>query len=211
VKRIDCKQGSTEWFLARCGLPTASEFHNLITPEGKARTGEMPRTYLLKKVAERVMGYPAQSFGGGEMEQGSLLESEAVPFYEFTFGEQIQRVGFCTTDDGRIGCSPDGLLGTDGGIEIKCPQPHTHVGYLIAGVVPKEYVAQVQGSLFVTGRAWWTFLSYSRFFPPLIVRVEPDPAFQAALGAALKTFLTDFDRAEEAVRVIIAKNQPTTP
>lgn len=199
----DCKQGSEAWLLKRCGLPTASEFDNLISPEMKPRTGETPKTYLLKKLAERIMGYPAQSFTGGAMEQGSILEGEALPFYEFTFDAKITRVGFCTTDDGRIGCSPDGLLGEDGGIECKCPEPHTHLGYLLGGVVPKQYLAQVHGSLYVTGRKWWKFISYNRNFPPLILTVQRDEAWIAALDAALKQFLANFDAAHARLAGLI--------
>ena len=205
----DCKQGTEAWLLKRCGLPTASEFDALISPEMKPRTGQGRTTYLLSKVAEKVMGYPAQSFSGGAMEQGSILEGEALPFYEFTFDAKVQRVGFCTTDDGRIGCSPDGLLGEDGGIEVKCPSPHVHLGYLLGGVVPKEYLAQVHGSLYVTGRAYWTFLSYNRNFPPLVVRVERDEAWIAALDAALKQFLADFDTLHTRLRSLCGKGDLT--
>lgn len=199
------KQGSTEWLQARCGLPTASEFDSLVTPLWKSRTGEGPENYLLKKIAERVMGYPMESFFGGAMEQGSLLEDEAIPFYEGVFGVEIQRVGFCTTDDGRIGCSPDGLIGDDNGIEVKCPEPHTHVKYLLGGVVPKDYVAQVQGAMFVTGRPCWTFLSYSRFFPPLIVHVERDEEAQRALAYVLGDFLRKFETGVTRIQAMIAR------
>ena len=102
----DCAQGSTEWFLLRAGKPTASEFDSLITPLRKPRTGEGRETYLLTKVAEKCMGMPAQSYSGGPMEQGSILEGEALPWLEFAHGVKVNRVGFCETDDKRIGCSP---------------------------------------------------------------------------------------------------------
>ena len=203
MKIIDCIQGSEKWLLARAGKPTASEFDNLITPLGKPTTGQGRQSYLLKKVAERAMGYPLQTFAGGALEQGSILEGEALPWLEFAKNLKVNRVGFCTTDDGRIGCSPDGLIGEDGGIEIKCPEPHTHLKYLLDGKIPADYVAQVQGSLFVTGRAWWYFLSYNRNFPALFLKIEPDPAFQAALGAALKTFLEEFDKKYADLQAII--------
>ena len=203
MKIVDCIQGSEKWLMARAGIPTASEWDALITPEGKPRTGQGRETYLMQKVAEKVMGYPAQSYGGGAMEQGSILEGEALPWLEFAKGIKAQRVGFCLHDSGRVGCSPDGLIGEDGGIEIKCPSPYVHLGYLLGGVVPKEYRAQVQGSLYVTGRAWWNFLSYNRNFPALFLRVEPDPAFQAGLKTALETFLADFDAALAKVQALI--------
>lgn len=195
ILHTEYAQGSVEWMLARAGIPTASEFDNLLTPEFKPRTGETPRSYLAKKVAEAWQGGPLVQFNTFDMEQGHILEHEAVPWYEFEFSEPVRRVAFATTDDGRTGCSPDGLIGEDGGIEIKCPQVHTHVGYLLKGGVPKDYLAQVHGAMFVTGRAWWKFLSYRRHFPPLLVLVERDDKIQEAISEALASFRADFDRA----------------
>lgn len=113
--------------------------------------------------------------------------------FSFTQELEVNRVGFCTTDDGRIGCSPDGLIGEDGGIEIKCPQPTTHLRYLDEGKVPDQYLAQVHGSMLVTGRKWWKFLSYSRQFPPLIVHVERDEEIQTKLRAAIDPFIAKLD------------------
>lgn len=208
MKIISCKQGSTEWLQARCGIPTASEFDNLVTPEWKPRTGQGPNSYLLTKAAEKVMGYPLQSFGGGMMEQGSLMEGRALPWYEFTHNVSIQRVGLCTTDDGRIGCSPDGLIGEDGGIECKCPEPHTHLKYLLGGTVPKDYLAQVQGSMFVTGRPWWLFMSYSSYFPPFVVKVERDEAAQKVLGEVLAKFCGELDAAVAKIQALLTPKQP---
>lgn len=149
------------------------------------------------------MGYPMQSFSGGALEQGSILEGEALPWYEFSTGEKIQRVGFCVTEDGRVGCSPDGLIGENGGVEIKCPSPHVHLGYLLGGVIPKEYIAQVQGALLVTQRKWWKFISYNRNFPPLLLTIVPDPAFQLALQTELDRFLVDAGKAYDRLQTII--------
>lgn len=153
------------------------------------------------------MGYIPQTGGTWAMQQGTLLESRALPWYEFATGQEVRRVGFCTTDDGRIGCSPDGLVGENGGIECKVPEAHTHVGYLIAGTVPKQYLAQIQGCMLVTGRRHWTFLSYNPYLPPLIVRVERDEAAQSALRTALDKFLTEFDRAKAKMLSLMADNR----
>lgn len=197
MKIINCKQGSTEWLAARSGIPTASEFDAIITPEWKQRTGQSVETYLYRKLAEKYMGFPMQTGGGGggswAMDQGTLLETVAIPWFVFTNETPVERVGFITTDDGRIGCSPDGLIGSDGGIEIKCPQPDTHIKYFLRGEVPKEYLAQVHGSMFVTGRKWWYFLSYNKDIPPLLIRVERDEKIMAAIKSALDSFLEQFD------------------
>lgn len=182
------KQGSEGWHLLRMGRPTASDFDRLVTPEWKLRTGEMPRTYLTEKLAELYTKWSPE-IGSFAMEQGGILEGEAVPFYEFEYDCKVRRVGFVTDDAMSYGCSPDGLIGDDEGIEIKCPQPPAHLKYLLDGVLPKQYAAQVQGCMFVTGRPRWTFLSYCRKLPPLVVRVEADPAAQKAIGEALALFL----------------------
>lgn len=192
----DFEQGSLAWMTARASVPTASEFKNLVTPLWAISTGEMPRTYLCEKLAEWWIGGPLQGFSVFSTEQGKILEEEARPGYEFDTGETVQKVAFCTTDDGRVGCSPDGLIGDDGGIEIKCPQIQTHVKYLLDGILPKDYAAQVQGSLYVTGRKWWKFLSYCRKMPSLILTVTPDQKAQAAIQEALELFLSKFEIAK---------------
>jgi len=188
-------QGSEEWFELRRGIVTASEFTNIITPTWKPRTGETRNTYLHRKLTEKAIGLTADEAHSVAIEHGQLLEPDARAWFEMQHDCDVQKVGFCTTDDGRIGCSPDGLIGEDGGIEIKCPQPHTHSKYLLAGEVPPQYLPQVHGSMLVTGRAYWYFLSYSRFFDPLLIRVERDEQIQQTLATELDQFLKEFDHA----------------
>lgn len=194
-----CSQGELEWDMLRLGRPTASEFDQILTPEFRARTGEMPKSYLARKIAEKWYGKPLVGFSTWATEQGEFLEQEARPFYELEYGEEVKRVAFVETDDGRCGCSPDGLIGDDGGIEIKCPEAHTHVGYLLRGELPKDYVMQVHGSLYVTGRKWWRFFSYRRKFPPLLLTVERDEEIMEKIDAALQTFYREFDLALEKI------------
>lgn len=186
-------QGSVDWSIARAGIATCSEFDQLLTPLFKVRTGDMPDSYVNKKLAEAWLGGPLLGFNTFNMDAGKILEEEAIPWYELEFGETIQRVGLITTDDGKVGCSPDGLLGDDGGIEIKCPEPHTHVGYLRDGEVPPQYRAQVHGAMWVTGRKWWKFVSYRRRFPPLVVTVYHDDEIHDAISEALVSFSEAFD------------------
>lgn len=188
-------QRSLEWMQARAGKPTASEFDALLTPKFEVRKGQMPQTYLAKKVAEAWLGGPLAGFNTFDMDQGNILEEEALPWYELEFGAKVDRVGLCTTDDERVACSPDGLLGDSCGLEVKCPEVHTHVGYLLAGVLPPDYAAQVHGSMFVTGMSEWKFLSYCRRFPPLLLTVERDEAIQQSIADALGAFLERFDAA----------------
>lgn len=189
MKIHPAEQGSLEWICARAGIPTASEFDSLLTPEFKLRTGEMPKSYLAKKVAEAWTGSPMPTFQSIDMDFGKILEEEALPFYSFQTGQEIKRVGLCLTDDGKVGCSPDGLIGDDCGIEVKSPAMDTHVKYLLAGTLPKDYAPQVHGAMFVTGRPRWVFMSYRRHFPPLILTVERDEEIQEKIAEALDGFL----------------------
>lgn len=190
-------QQSVEWMVERAGIVTCSELDQIVTPEFKARTGQMVETYLAKKVAERWTGGPLASLNVFDVEQGQILEEQAVPWYELEFSEIIQRVGLLTTDDGKIGCSPDGLIGEDCGIEIKCPAIHTHVRYLLDGEVPKDYLAQIHGAMLVTGRPMWKFLSYHRRLPALVKAVERDEKIQRRLADAIGAFNARLDEAFE--------------
>jgi hypothetical protein len=199
VKIHPADQGSLDWLMARAGLITASEFDSIVTPEFKPRTGETVQTYLATKLAERWIQGPLAGFSAFATEQGNILEDEAKPWYSLEYGEEIIRVGLCTSDDGRIGCSPDGLLGKEGdikgrgGIEIKCPEPTAHVKYLLADELPKQYRAQVHGSMLVTGRPWWKFLSYRRGFPKLLLTVNRDTDIEHKLQQAIEEFLVLFE------------------
>lgn len=193
MKTLMMAQGSTEWEMARLGRVTASEVGALVTPLWKIRAGEGPDTYLHQKLCERFLGYMPDTGSTWSMDQGNLVEKIALPWYTFTRDTEVRRVGFCATDDGRAGCSPDGLIGEDGGIEAKCQQPPRHLKYLLAGEVPSEYLPQIHFSMLVTGRAWRDFLSFSRQFPSLVVRVNRDEAIQAKLREALAAFFARFD------------------
>lgn len=200
--------------IARSGIPTASEFDALLTPKFKVKTGDGPRTYLCKKLAEKWQGGPLMATTGAwAMEQGHLLETEAIPWFSAFYDKDVQRVGFITTEDGFAGCSPDGLLSNDEGeiergIEIKCPQLHTHVGYVLDGIVPEEYLVQVHGGMYVTGLEKWTFLSYRRHFPPLVIEVERDDEIQDKIAEALDKFAEDFN---DAWATLIRRNGSPPP
>ncbi len=193
MKILSMPQGSGEWLQARLGLITASEADALVTPLGKVKVGEAPETYLIKKVCEKFLGYSSDDAGSFAMTQGTIIESVAIPYFEFTTGLPVQRVGLCLADDGRSACSPDGLIGEDGGLEVKSPQPEKALRTILAGKVPLEHVIQVQFSLYVTQRAWWKYLSFSRQFAPLIIHVEPDPKIQDAIKEAVSIFGEKYD------------------
>jgi hypothetical protein len=199
-------QQSVEWMIARAGIPTASEFDNLLTPEMKPRTGQMVETYLNKKLAEAWLGGPIATLNSFDIEQGRIVEEEALPWFSFAHDKEVRRVGLVTTDDGRVGCSPDGMFDDGTGLECKCPAIHTHIGYLRNGTLPKDYAPQVHGSMYVTGAPHWMFLSYRRKLPPLLLTIERDEEIQEQIAEALDTFLMRFDR--EMARLIDINGGP---
>ncbi len=207
MKIHDFQQGTLEWTLLHFGIPTASGLDNLLTPEFELRKGEMPKTYVYKKVAEKLQGRPLIDLSASSfmLEQGMIVESEARPWYALEYDKKIRQVGFITTDDGRFGCSPDGIIEDSGtpdndcGLEIKSPAAYTHVKYLVNGVLPKEYVAQVYGSMYATGFKKWIFISYRRGFPALVLEIyQTDKAIEM-IQAAIHGFHFDFDRAMQRI------------
>ena len=186
MKIIQCNQGTPEWFEVRCGLPTCSNFDKIVTTKGLP--SKQKEKYLWKVAGEAITRVPEETYQNFAMARGIELESEARIFYELTTGLTVEQVGFCTTDDGKVGCSPDGLVGNEGMIEVKCPTIAVHVGYLLANSVPSDYFQQLQGQLYVTGRKWVDFMSYSVGLKPLIVRIYPDEEFQIRLKEELEKF-----------------------
>lgn len=202
-------QGEVDWLQLRVGRVTASELSALVTPEFKIKTGEGPNTYLCEKIAEAWRGQPLPGFSSWATEQGQILEDEARSWYCLEYEDhKLSNVGFVEHDDGRCGCSPDGLLGEDGGLELKCPEPTNHVRYLLDGSLPKQYAAQVHMSLYVTGRPWWRFVSYRRGFPPFVLKVDRDETIMATIANALTLFYARFDAAFESLNSVAIKRRP---
>ncbi len=200
MKIHDCQQKTDEWFALRAGIPTASEFHRFMNDDGtlrqnKKKTGlsDGAETYLNEKIAERILGHVLPSFSSGNMEQGDILESEAIPFLELQHRISISRVGFITTDDGKSGCSPDGIIGPKRGVEIKCPLAQTHVGYLREGILPDDYVLQVHGSIWVAEADEWMFASYKRGFREFVMTVERDEKLCEKIGESVAEFNAKLD------------------
>jgi len=208
-----------QWIQARTGCVTASEFGDIVDLSGKLRTGEMPRTYIAEKIFERWTGRKKPSnFFTVEVNNGVIVEEKAAAFASLEYGLEIQHVGFISNDDGTVGASPDGLIGWDGlkldqptklpacfkptanvtGIEIKCPSLTTHIKWLMDGGLPKEHIAQVQGSMWMTGCQSWHFLSYPLAcyldgFPPIHLVVERDEAWQANFSESIVKFMSKLD------------------
>lgn len=189
MKKIECDQGSPEWLAARLGVPSASQFSKIVT--GKGGKSTQLEAYINQLVAEELTGETTLVYVNEHMKRGTQLEPDARELYEALTGQSVEEVGFCLHDTVNAGCSPDGLVGEEGGLEIKCPAPATHVEWVKAGALPAKHWQQIMGCLWITGRKWWDFMSYHPTMKPLIVRVERDEEYIAVLAehvtnAALK-------------------------
>lgn len=188
VERIDCEQGSADWFAARLGLPTASRFADVFA-KGE---GKMRGRYLHELAAEILRGeVEPDGYTNAHMERGKAQEDEARDLYAFMADAEPERVGFLK--NGRRGASPDSLIGTAGGLEIKTALGHIQVERLKRGDMPPEHRAQVQGTLWVAEREWWDFMSYCPRLPPLIVRVTRDEAYISQLAKSVDAFNEELD------------------
>ncbi len=189
----DLVQGSAAWLAIRAGIVTASEVDQLVTPKKLERA--KGTAYFNRKLAEKWLGFPIQSFTGNAItDQGAILEKHAIPAIEFDLGIELARPGFITTDDGNAGCSPDGVeileqnvVNPQGeGWEIKCPEPPQHIQNIRMG--EEDYRLQIQMGLWVTGWKIWHFVSYHRDFPMVHIRVERDEKVIAAIADAVADF-----------------------
>jgi YqaJ-like viral recombinase domain len=191
---INCEQNSEEWLRARAGIATASQFSTILAKgEGKTR-----RTYMLKLAGEIITGEPMESFSNEHTERGHTMEDQARDLYAFQTGYQLDRVGFIK--DGRKGCSPDSLIGTDGGAEIKTKLPHLLIEVLLKGEVPPEHKAQIQGTLWIAKRQWWDIGIYWPKMPLFVKRMERDEAYIQKLATAVDTFNAELDEVVAQIR-----------
>jgi len=180
VQILKAEQGTQEWLDARLGRPSASQFSKLVTTAGKPSASA--DDYISEMIAERITGEREPIYVNEWMQRGTELEPRARETYEFIYDVDVQEVGFILDDSGEFGCSPDGLIGKDGGVEFKCPSPKNHIAWSRKGKCPSKHYAQVQGCLYITGRKWWDFMSYHPDMKPFVVRVERDEEFIAKLA-----------------------------
>lgn len=188
---ISCAQNTPEWHRARMGIPTASSFDAIMTP-GKTKTEQKTRrTYMLKLAGEILTGQPIEMVMTRDMERGHALEPEARDLYTLQAEAKLDRVGFVKR--GRVGCSPDSLIGEDGGLEIKTKAPHLLIDATLKDEFPEEHKAQVQGALWITGRKWWDLAVYWPGLPLFVKRAYRDEAYIETLAAEVERFRTDLD------------------
>jgi putative phage-type endonuclease len=186
--RLTCAQRSPEWFAARLGVPTASQFSKILTPR-TMKPSASADGYLYSLLAEWATGFSQDETLTAFMQRGTDLEDEAVALYELQHDVSTEEVGFILRDDRMVGCSPDRLVGDDGLLEIKAPSAAVHIRHLLADDLPDDHRCQVQGQLYISGRAWADVLSYCPGLPPALVRVQRDGAFIAALAREVDSFV----------------------
>lgn len=207
MKIHNVAQGSSAWLELRAGVPTASQFDNILTKSGKP--SQSAERYMLTLLAERIMGEPIADHISLWMARGSQLEREAIAFYQLQRDLDTVPVGFITNDAGTVGASPDRLVGSDGLLEVKCPKEYIHLGYMMqSGSAYDAYRVQVNGQMWITGRRWVDVLSYHPYMPWALSRIERDDEFIAKLSAAVTAFS---DMLEEQWQLCISRGWIRTP
>ena len=182
------EQRSEEWFQARLGLVTASRVADVLA---KIKSGESAsrRNYKIQLVSERLTGERQESYINQAMQDGIDREQFARDRYVQEHGG-VEEVGFVKHPTLEAGASPDGMVGDDGILEIKCPMGSTHTESLMSQDVPTKYIPQIQFQLLVTGRKWCDFVSYHPMFPKhlqiFVKRIEADPVYQQELEVEVK-------------------------
>lgn len=197
---IECEQGSDEWIAARLGIPTSSEFHTVMAKGRDGGDSKTRKLYLHKLAGEVLTGKPMDYYSNGHMERGKEWEPDARNAYAFLNDCDPQSVGFVR--NGQKGCSPDALLGSDGGLEIKGVLPHIQVERLLNNRLPPEHRAQVQGCLWVAEREWWDFASFCPTLPLFVIREYRDEEYIAKLAEAVEQFNEELAEIVERVRNI---------
>jgi putative phage-type endonuclease len=195
MKVITAEQGSEAWLAARAGKVTASMISNVLA---KPETATF-RDYQAQIVAELLTGKPQGSdFTNEAMQFGTENEPFARSAYEASRGIMVDEVGLVlhpTID--RAGASPDGLVGSDGLVEIKCPKVATHLSYICAGVVPTKYKNQMLFQMICAERAWCDFVSFRPDLPEhlqlFVIRFQRDEAKIKELTIAVNAFLAQVD------------------
>ncbi len=195
---IDCVQGTPEWLAARAGIPTSSEFHTVMAIGPKGGKSVTRQKYLRQLAGEILTGEPMVNYVSPDMERGKVMEDEARDLYAFMHGIEPQRVGFIRS--GNKGASPDSLLGTLGGLEIKSAAAHIQIERLIADELPSEHKAQVQGSLWVAEREWWDFVSYCPKLPLFVKRVYRDEDYIKSIANHVELFNVELQQTVDYIR-----------
>jgi len=199
------EQGSQEWLQDRCGKVTASRIADLMA-RTKSGYSASRANYASQLICERLTGCVAPSFTNAAMIHGTETEPEARRAYEFYIDRDVVQVGFMPHPSIEMaGASPDGLIGDDGLLELKCPNSATHIETLLGGVIPDKYVKQMQFQMACTGRQWCDFASYDNRLPErmrlFVKRVDRDEELIGEIETEVRGFLAEIDETVAQLRV----------
>lgn len=197
-------QGTPEWHQERCGKATASRIADIIATT-KSGPSASRKNYLAQLVAERLTGMAAETHTNAAMQWGRDIEEQARATYAFLKNVNVDLAPFVLHSSiSDSGASPDGFIGSDGLIEIKCPNTATHIDTLLSAKIDSKYITQMQWQMACTGRAWCDFVSYDPRMPEhlsiWVQRVPRDNAKIAELETAVREFLSDVESIVQALQ-----------
>ncbi len=186
----DIEQGSPEWHKVRCGKFTASKIHCLLM----AKSTKGYNDYLNQIAYERMTGEQPESYSNEYMDRGTALEPEAIMAYELATFNKVDPCGFVEVDQWR-GCSPDGLVGKSGMVQIKCPKWSTLMDARYNDEpIPKDYQIQMQWEMYCTGRAWSDYFCYHPKLEPILKRLEFDKTVIARLETEIEIAIKEIEK-----------------
>ena len=185
------KQQSPEWFKCKLGIPSAGSFHKILA-KGQGKT---KKAYMLKLAADIITQEHRETYSNYHMERGNIQESMARDEYSLITGRDVTQVGFIK--NGKVGASPDGLCGSNGGIEIKSVIPEVQIETILADKIPSGHLPQIQGNIWICETEWWDFVSYSPLIKNsnymFIKRAYRDNAMIKKIDEEVDKFLKELD------------------
>lgn len=200
---VEAEQRSPLWFKARLGRATASRFNDIMA-RTRSGYGAQRKNYKAELVVETLTGTQNEFYASTAMQWGTDTEPVARLAYILETGNEVEETGFWLDDELGAGASPDGFVGEDGLLEIKCPNTATHLETLERKEVPFQYRAQVQGQMWITGRKWCDFVSYDPRLPEnaqmIIIHVERDDEYIKNLAQEVEDFMIEVVEQVEFVR-----------
>ena len=200
VEIIDVEQGTEEWRKVRMGIPTASMFGTVMATGRSGGESVTRRKYMLQLAGERLTGIPLESYTNAHMERGKEQEPQALAQYQFDTDYDITRVGFIRC--GRAGCSPDGLVGTDGMVEAKSALAHILIDIHLRKRAPPEHLPQCQGNLWVAQRKWIDLVIFCPGLPAYKERIARNEDYINSLASEVGAFNRELDSVVGYMRTV---------
>ena len=183
------EQGTDEWLKLRMGKFTASVFPKLFMKKDTQGYQDA----INKVVFERLTGELPESFSNDWMNRGTELEPVAIDIYENTTFNKVKRIGFIEHSE-WIGCSPDGIVGKDGMLQVKCPKYSTLISYILSDQIPKDYMIQMQGEMLVAEKQWSDFYVFHPKLKPILKRVERNSKMHIEIWDKLFEAIADVEK-----------------